>query len=73
MLAGEKVGRNAKFGILVDFNLADLRSYISHTHSFKLLTCVKMEWEVDVAKFVLENVVRDYHAYQTIWEAAVGE
>ena len=37
---------------------------ISHTHSFKLLTRVRMEGEVDVAKFVLESVVIGYHAYQ---------
>ena len=71
MLAGEKVGGNTKFCILAGLNLADLRLYISHTHSF--ITHVRMEGEVDTTKFVLENVVRGYHAYQTIWEAAVCE
>ena len=73
MLAGEKVGRNTKFGILAGCNLVDLRLYISHTHSFKLLRRVKMEQEVDVAKFAFKNIVREYHAYQTIWEAAIGK
>ena len=41
MLAGEKVGGSTKFGILVGLNLAILRSYVSHTHSIKLLTRVR--------------------------------
>ena len=57
MLVGEKFGRNAKFGILVGFNLADLQLCISQTHSFKLLMCVRIEREVDLAKFVLESIV----------------
>ena len=72
-VGGGKVGGNAKFGILVGLNLADLQFYISHTHLFKILTRVTMEREVDVAKFVLESVVREFHAYQTIWEAAIGQ
>ena len=63
MLAGEKVGGNAKFGILAGLNLADIRLYISHTHSFKLLKRVRMEVEADVAKFVLESIVRVYHVF----------
>ena len=55
-MVGEKVGGNAKFGILTGLNLVNLQLYISHTNSFKLLTRVRMEWEVDVAKFVLESV-----------------
>ena len=42
-VGGEKVGGNAKFGILAGLDLADLRLYISHTHSFKLLTRVQIE------------------------------
>ena len=65
------VGGNEKFGILVGLNLADLRLYISHTHSFRLGTHMcKMENEADMAEFVSEGVVRGYHVYQTIWEAA---
>ena len=26
-----------------------------------------------MVKFVLKSVVRGYHVYQTIWEAAIGE
>ena len=32
-----------------------------------------MEGGVDMAKFVLKSVVRGYHVYHTIWEAAIGE
>ena len=74
-MAGGKVGGSAKFDILAGLNLADLQLYISHTHSFRRVlarTC-KMENEADVAEFVLESVVRGYHVYQKIWEAADGE
>ena len=31
------------------------------------------EGEAEVRKFVLESVVRGYHVYQTMWEAAICE
>ena len=68
---GKKLAEMQKFGILAGLNLEDLRLYISHAHSFDLLTRVRMEREADVAEFVLESVVRVYHTYQAIWEAAI--
>ena len=62
MLAGEEVVKHTKFVVLVGLNLADL--WLCTTHSFKLLTRVKMEKEADMAKFVLESVVRGCHTLQ---------
>ena len=69
-MAVEKFGRKAKFCILAGLNLANLKLYINHTHSFQLLIHVRMEEQLD---FVLKRVAREYHAYLMIWEAVVGE
>ena len=52
-----KSWRKCKIWHIGGLNLADLRLYISHTHSFKLLTRVSMEGEADMTKFVLESIV----------------
>ena len=50
---GKSWRKSTKFDILACLNLADLRLYISHAHSFKLLTRVSMEGAAEVTKFVL--------------------